>query len=145
MAGKRLARLNEQFRREISELLRTQVRDPRVGVPTVTGVDVTADLWLARVRVRLEGTPEERAEAMLGLETAAPFIRRALGKILSIRRIPELRFMEDRGLEEAMRIEALLREVLPDGGQNEDGEGSPEDGSLEDESLHQGPEEDPDA
>lgn len=140
MAGKRLARLNEQFRREISELLRTQVRDPRVGVPTVTGVDVTADLWLARVRVRLEGTPEEREEAMTGLETAAPFIRRALGKSLSIRRIPELRFMEDRGLEEAMRIEALLREVLPDEAQPE-----AEEASLDNEMSHESPSGDRDA
>ncbi|MEX2527993.1 MAG: 30S ribosome-binding factor RbfA [Gemmatimonadota bacterium] len=140
MAGKRLARLNEQFRREISELLRTQVRDPRVGVPTVTGVDVTADLWLARVRVRLEGTPEERTEALTGLETAAPFIRRALGKSLTIRRVPELRFLEDRGLEEAMRIEALLREVLPGEGVTRGGEDS-----QEDESPLTGPERDLDA
>jgi ribosome-binding factor A len=52
MAGKRAARLNEQFRREITGILRTQVRDPRIGVPTVTAVEVTPDLWSARVFVR---------------------------------------------------------------------------------------------
>ncbi|MDE0082415.1 MAG: ribosome-binding factor A, partial [Gammaproteobacteria bacterium] len=52
MSERRRARLNEQIKREISELVRSEVHDPRVGVPTVTAVDVTADLWLARVYVR---------------------------------------------------------------------------------------------
>jgi ribosome-binding factor A len=116
MAGKRTARLNEQFRREITGVLRTSVRDPRVGVPTVTGVEVTPDLWMARVYVRPDpslDTDDGGAELVEGLEAAAPFIRRELGGILSLRRIPELRFTLDRSAETAARIHALLAEVLP--------------------------------
>jgi len=112
MAGKRQARLNEQFRREIVAILRTQVRDPRVGHPTVTAVEVTPDLWMARVYVRPD--PVGGGEALLeGLEAAAPFIRAQLGQVLAIRRIPELRFQLDRTQEAASRIHALLAEALP--------------------------------
>lgn len=113
MANKRQDRLNEQFKREIAEVLRTNVRDPRVGLPTVTQVDVTPDLWMARVFVRPDPSVGATDELMEGLEAAAPFIRRELGKVLRIRRIPELRFEEDRTLEQALRIERILSEVLP--------------------------------
>jgi ribosome-binding factor A len=112
MAGKRQARLNEQFRREIIAILRTQVRDPRIGFPTVTAVEVTSDLWMARVFVRPD--PTGGGEDLLeGLEAAAPFIRAQLGQVLAIRRIPELRFQLDRTQEAASRIHALLAEALP--------------------------------
>lgn len=113
MANKRLARLNEQMKREISEILRRDVRDPRIGPLTVTRVDVSGDLWVARVLVRLTGSEEARAEAKTGLEAAAPFVRRTLGHNLHIRRVPELRFQEDRALDHAQRIEEILREVAP--------------------------------
>jgi ribosome-binding factor A len=116
MAGKRIARLNEQFRREITSVLRTQVRDPRVGVPTVTGVEVTPDLWMARVHVRPDPSViSETAgqDLMEGLEAAAPYVRRELSRTLSLRRVPELRFQIDRSVEHAARIHALLAEVLP--------------------------------
>ncbi|MCG6956540.1 MAG: 30S ribosome-binding factor RbfA [Gemmatimonadetes bacterium] len=113
MPSKRLARLSEQLRREIAELLRSSVRDPRVGGVTVTAVRVSADLSTARVHVRLPPGPAERADTLEGLHAAAPFLRRTLGRSLHVRRIPELRFLEDTSLEHAQRIEALLAEVLP--------------------------------
>jgi ribosome-binding factor A len=115
MANRRLARLSEQLRREISEILRTSVRDPRIGLPTVTAVNVTPDLWMARVYVRPDPTQGGGdLEALIqGLDHAAPFIRRELGKVLRTRRTPELRFEPDTALENANRIEAILNEVLP--------------------------------
>ena len=113
MANKRLARLNEQMKREISEILRRDVRDPRVGGVTVTRVDVSADLWFARVFVRVLGSDEDRLECMAGLEAAAPFVRRTLGSGLHIRRVPEVQFREDRSLDHAMRIEKILKDVAP--------------------------------
>jgi ribosome-binding factor A len=113
MPSKRLARLSEQLRREIAELLRSSVRDPRVGAVTVTAVEVSADLSTARVHVRLPPGGAEREETLAGLHAAAPFLRRTLGRSLHVRRIPELRFLEDASLEHAQRIEALLAEVLP--------------------------------
>ncbi|MEX0837100.1 MAG: 30S ribosome-binding factor RbfA [Gemmatimonadota bacterium] len=114
MSKRRLARLNEQLKRELAMLIRTDVRDPRVGVVTVTAVDVTNDLSMARVFVRAMGSESEIVEALEGLNAAAPFLRAALGKELTIRRIPELRFQRDKSLEHAMRIEEILSDVLPE-------------------------------
>ncbi len=126
MPSKRLARLNEQLKREISQLLRTDVRDPRVGMVSVTGVEVVADLAVARVFVRVMGTDAERAESLEGLQAAAPFLRRTLGRELHVRKMPELRFQEDRSLERARRIEEILHDVLPeDEGMPADDDGVP--------------------
>jgi ribosome-binding factor A len=113
MASKRIARLNEQLKREIAELLRAEVRDPRIGPVSVTGVQVATDLGSARVFVQVVGDDRERAETLAGLDAAAPFLRRTLGQQLRIRRIPELRFLEDQSLERAQRIERILSQVLP--------------------------------
>lgn len=126
MSRRRLARLNEQLKRELAMLIRTDVRDPRVGVVTVTAVDVTNDLSLARVFVRVIGSEGEIVEALEGLTAAAPFLRAALGKELTIRRIPELRFQRDKSLEHAMRIEEILSDVLPEDELDDRSEGEPE-------------------
>ena len=107
--NRRLARLNEQFRREITAILRRAVRDPRVLNVVVNSVGVTSDLWLARVYVRLGDDDQERADALQGLNGAANFIRRELAAVLHIRRIPELRFLEDKTLAQANRIEEILQ------------------------------------
>ncbi len=126
MSQRRTARLNEQFKREISRVLRREVHDPRIGTPTVTAVDVTPDLWLARVFVRPgPAAPEgEGGDQLLqGLRAATPFIRRTLGSSLELRRVPELRFELDETLDRALRIERILQEVLPAGGDGpEEGE-----------------------
>lgn len=128
MSNRRTARLNEQIKREISQILRTEVRDPRVGFPTVTDVEVTSDLWLARVYVRPDPTQTGEAvdELLEGLAAAAPFIRKALGKGLKVRRTPELRFLADRTIEDAMRVERILKEALGEEGEGEaDGSDAP--------------------
>jgi ribosome-binding factor A len=105
--------LNEHLKREISSILRREVRDPRIGMPTVTEADVTQDLWLARIYVRPGPTEMDRNvdEMIEGLTAAAPFVRRELGRVLGIRRVPELRFLVDRTLEDALRVERILKEV----------------------------------
>jgi ribosome-binding factor A len=114
---KRLARLNEQLRRELSDLIRRQVRDPRVGQVTITGVDVAGDLGSAKVYVRTPGTAGEREDTLAGLAAAAPFLRTTLGRTLRVRRVPELRFQPDRSYEHAQRIEQVLSEVIPEDGE----------------------------
>jgi ribosome-binding factor A len=121
--NRRLARLNEQFRREITAILRRSVRDPRTTDVVVNSVQVTPDLWLARVFVGVRGEDAERAEAFRGLDAAANFIRRELSGVLHIRRIPELRFLEDKTLAQANRIEEILR-GLNGGGDEEDDQAS---------------------
>jgi ribosome-binding factor A len=113
MAIRRTARLAEQLKRELSDVIRSQVRDPRVGHVTITGVEVTKDLSFAKVHVRTMGDDAQRRSTLEGLTAAAPFLRTALGRVLRIRRVPELRFQEDRSLEHAQRIEQVLSEVIP--------------------------------
>ncbi len=120
--NRRLARLNEQFRREITAILRRAVRDPRVQDVVVNSVEVTSDLWLARVYMRVGGEEAERREALEGLEAAASFIRRELAAVLHIRRIPELRFLEDKTLAKANRIEEILKGL--EGGRSDEDEGA---------------------
>lgn len=126
MSDRRTARLNEQLKREISEILTRKVRDPRVGHLLITGVRVTSDLWLARVFFRPLADEGELEEIQEGLAAATPFIRKELGKVMRVRRIPELRFMHDTTLDAAARIEAVLQEVLPPEEEGEGGVGNSE-------------------
>ncbi len=110
---RRTARLNEQLRQEISLLIRAEVRDPRVVLATITDVETSPELDHARVYITAMGDDAEKEEVLNGLRSAAPFIRGQLGRRLHMRRIPELHFDLDRKLENALRIESLLREALP--------------------------------
>ena len=112
MVTKRLARLNEQLKREVSELVLRKVRDPRVGLVTITSVEVAGDLGSARVYVRTQDPNDELNESLAGLEAAAPFLRRELGRTLHLRRVPELRFPQDHSLDQARRIEEILSDVV---------------------------------
>ena len=132
--NRRLARLNEQLRREITAMLRRAVRDPRARDVVVNSVEVTSDLWLARVYVRVESEDQECAEALRGLDAAANFIRRELAGMLHIRRIPELRFLEDKTLAQAQRIEEILKGLDGEGDEEDDGAGdtmNPAEGDAE--------------
>jgi ribosome-binding factor A len=120
---RRTDRLNEQLRQEVSLLIRAEVRDPRVGLATITAVETSPELDHARVYITALGDDEEKAAALAGLQSAAAFIRGQLGRRLHLRRIPELHFEIDRKLENALRIERLLREALPDETGEPDGEG----------------------
>ncbi|MGD0115739.1 MAG: 30S ribosome-binding factor RbfA [Dehalococcoidia bacterium] len=112
MTTRRIARLNDAFREEISDLLLRQVKDPRLtGFITITRVETSADLSHARVYVSVMGSEEDRNEAMRGLEAAASFLRREIGHRVSLRRAPELRFHRDDSIEQGARVLDLLDEV----------------------------------
>jgi ribosome-binding factor A len=116
MAGKASSRRPEQVAESIratlaEALLRGDVRDPRVGLVTVSGVEVTRDLGHATVRVVPHGTAEEKDAAVEGLRSAAGFMRRMIAQTLTTRTIPELHFVLDRGFEHAQRIDQLLAEI----------------------------------
>lgn len=112
MAGRRLPRVNQLLREELSRLVREEIKDPRVAGVTITNVDASPDLSHARIYVRTltEDTPVE--EAIDGLRSAAGFMRHRLGRELHFRRIPEFHFEADHTLEHAQRIEELLDEAL---------------------------------
>jgi ribosome-binding factor A len=114
----RRRRINELLKEELSRLLHRELKDPRVRSVTVTAVETTADLALATVFVRSLAEDPPVEEAIEGLQSAAGYIRRTLGRELHLRRIPELRFLPDRALERAQHIEALLDEAM--GGEGTD-------------------------
>lgn len=117
MPGRRMERLNEQFRRELTEILRGEAKDPRVASVTLTAVRVASDLSFARVFVAPVTEQQANDEALTGLRVASPFLRRELGARMHVRRVPELRFEIDESLEHARRIEQLLHEVSATGAQ----------------------------
>lgn len=128
MPSRRIERLNEQLKREIASRLRTELRDPRVQSVSVTEVRTASDLTFARVFIRVPGGEAEHAQALEGLEAATPWLRRALGAALHIRRTPELDFRVDQTLEHAARIDELLAEVRPSDGWNDSDDEAPDDG-----------------
>jgi ribosome-binding factor A len=109
--GRRPERLGERIREEISALLVSELKDPRIGFATVTAVRVTPDLRLARVYVSVLGTAAEQQAALAGFRSAAAFIRHALAKTLTIRRMPDLAFELDLTEDRAARIEQLLKDA----------------------------------
>jgi ribosome-binding factor A len=114
VSRRRIERLNEQLKREVVEILRREVRDPRVGPVTITEVETSPDLAVSRLFVHaMEEDAARRAELMEGLRAAAPFIRGEVGRRLHIRRSPELVWVWDETFEYAQRIEKLLAQVRP--------------------------------
>jgi len=112
MEFKRADRVNELLLEEISLLVR-KLKDPRIGFVTITGADVTDDLCHAKIYVSVMGDDETaRARTLEGLHSAAGFIRRELGHVLTLRRIPELAFLYDESVERGARMDALLRNII---------------------------------
>jgi len=112
MQGRRIDRIEEQLRMELSEIIEREIHDPRVGLTTVTRVKVSPDLRHGRVFITVLGDDNERKKALEGLRSAASFVRRSLSKRLHhMRRIPELTFDYDESIEQGMRIDKLLDEI----------------------------------
>ncbi len=107
----RQEKLGELIAAELSELLRTRVKDPRVGFASITRVEVSGDLRHAKIFVSVMGSPEERAETMKGLSNATGFLRHELASRLVLRYMPELAFKLDRSIEEGARMLELIRQV----------------------------------
>ena len=99
------------IRQVIAEALSREIRDPRVGFVTVTGVLVTNDLSHARVTMSVPGDEAEKTRALQGLQSAAGFLRSRVARALTTRIVPELHFELDKGVEHAARIEKLLASI----------------------------------
>ncbi len=111
MQGKRVERVNQLIKEEISALLQRELKDPRIGFVTVTDVEVTKDLRLAKVYVSVFGSEEEWKTSFAALESAKGFIRNWLQHHLSLRVIPSLLFRPDRSMAQAAHIQGLLAEI----------------------------------
>lgn len=115
--SRRPEQVAERIRATVAEaLLRGDVRDPRIGLVTISGVEVTRDLSHATIQVAPHGTMEEKAAAVAGLQSAAGFLRRMVAHTLTTRITPELHFVLDRGFEYAQQIGKLLDEIKREDG-----------------------------
>lgn len=109
----RLRRVEDQIQRELSDLVRNEVKDPRVGMVTFTGVEVSPDLGYAKVYFTTLAA-QGHAEALEGLRRAAGFLRSQLGSRLRVHNTPELKFQYDSSIEEGARLSKLIDEAVRD-------------------------------
>lgn len=109
--GKRSERVADLIQREISDLLMRSIKDPRIGFVTVTRVSVSDDCRSARIYYSVVGSSEEKEASLRGLESAKGFLRRELGKRVTLRYTPELFFQFDPSIEYAIHIEEVLRDL----------------------------------
>lgn len=114
MSSYRPERVAEQIHKTISRLLLDGIKDPRVAPVTITGVNITRDLRLARVYFSVSDEKLERREAESGLKSAAAYIRREVGQAVRLRTVPELRFEYDLSISYGQKIDDLLRQVQDD-------------------------------
>jgi len=114
MSSRRICRVNDEIRKEISSLLMHEIRDPRLGgLLSVTEVDTSPDLRCAKVYVSVMGSEEEKKQVEKGLAAASGFIRRGLGERLTLRYIPELSFLRDDSIERGSRLLEIINDVAP--------------------------------
>lgn len=111
MGSIRVNRVGEQLKKEISSIIRNDLKDPRVGFITVTDVEVSGDLQIAKVFVSILGSEEQRQTSMKALRSASGFIRNEVGKRIRLRLTPEIHFELDTSLDYSSKIQKVLREI----------------------------------
>ena len=110
--SQRLRRVADQIQKELSGLLRTEIKDPRVGMITLTGVEVSPDLGHAKVFFTTLGDAEALARTEAGLKRAGSFLRVELGHRLKLRVTPEIRFVYDASVERGVRLSKLIDDAI---------------------------------
>jgi ribosome-binding factor A len=116
MAKIRVGRVGEQIKKELSQIIQAELKDPRIGFITVTGVEVTNDMSQARVYLSVLGSDEQKEETLKALARGTGFIRSELGKRIRLRHTPELLFKFDSSIEYGSRIESLITDINRDHG-----------------------------
>ncbi len=111
--NRRVSRVAELIKREVSQMLLNGIKDDRVGtgMVSVTDVDVSGDLQHAKIYVSIYGTDEAKVETMAGLKSATGYVRSELGARVRLRRTPEVIFLEDRSIERGNKVLALLNKL----------------------------------
>ena len=125
MAKYRRDRVQETMRTELSEIIKRDLKDPRLGFVTITDVELSNDMSHAKVFVSIYGSEEEKRHSMQAHESAKGFIRTNLGQRVRLRIVPELVFKEDNSIERGTRILELIIDAnkdLNNEGENVDGE-----------------------
>jgi len=107
----RSERVGRHIRNTLADILRRDVKDPRLKLVTITGVDVSPDLRLAKIYYATTGDDEKIRRVQNGFDRARPFIKKRLGQELGLRYMPEIRFYYDDSLDHGARMEALFRSI----------------------------------
>jgi ribosome-binding factor A len=110
---RRVSRVSSLIKREVSQMLLTEIKDDRVGagMVSVTEIDLSGDMQHAKIFVSIYGTPEAKAQTMEGLKASTGFVRKELGQRVRLRRTPEVVFVEDNSLERGDRTLRLINLV----------------------------------
>ena len=120
MGLRRVERVSEFIRREASEIIQRQLKDPRIGFITITRVEVTPDLRQAKIYVSVYGEGEEKEKSIKGLKSARGFIQGEIGRRTRLRHTPEIFFCLDESLEKGAQVLKKMDEInLPEGRQGE--------------------------
>ena len=119
--ARRPRRVAEAIREIVAPFLQTGLRDPRIGLVTVTGVHVTPDLERAVVSVAIHGDEAEHERTLEGLASATSAVRHEVGRALRLRTVPEIEFALDKGVEHASHIASVLAQLKRLEGAGEDG------------------------
>jgi len=117
----RPARVADEIRRQLGELILRRVRDPKVSAISITDVEVTGDLRLARVYYTVGGDEQDRVEVAKGLRRATGFLKREMSERLRLRYMPDFEFFYDESLDRGARVDALLADLARERGA-EDGD-----------------------
>ncbi len=120
--GRRPRRVAEQVRQVVTAFLQEDARDPRIGLITVTGVDVTGDLQHATIHYVVHGGSEQQAQTDEGLAAARSAVRRRIGAELQLRVVPDIVFELDKGTEHAAHIARLLAGIEKASEEGEEGQ-----------------------
>ncbi|CAM3074699.1 30S ribosome-binding factor RbfA [Filibacter tadaridae] len=107
----RANRVAEQMKKELGDIIRNKVKDPRIGFVTVTDVEVTGDLQQATIYISVLGKDSEKEDSLKGLMKAKGFIRTEIGQRIKLRKTPEIEFTFDESVAYGTRIESLLKQV----------------------------------
>lgn len=108
----RLSRINDEIMREAAQIVRAELKDPRIGsLTSVTRAEATNDLQQCKIYVSVLGDEGQKKEVMEGLKNAAGFVRKLLAERINLRNTPEVKFVLDESLEHGMRMDELIRKV----------------------------------
>jgi ribosome-binding factor A len=115
----RTLRVAEQIQRELADLIRTEVKDPRVGMVTLTDVEVAADYGHANIFFTILGSGKQIELAVAALNHAAGFLRHELGRRVKLRSVPQLHFFHDESVERGIRLSQLIDQAIGDSSSDE--------------------------
>lgn len=116
MKSQRILRLQALLAREISGLVQTRLKDPRIGMATVTGVDVSPDARNAKIFVSILGGDKQRRDTLAGLNRSLTFVRREISGMLRTKTVPRFEFVYDPAAACGERMENLFKEIASDTG-----------------------------